>query len=171
MRFLNFVIGTVTAIVFLQPEEKISLPIRILVFLIGAGLIFLLEIVSDRKRKKENDAKPLVSVRARVTNRRSIMVGRGRYRHMAYYLTFTTEDGSTMEFEVSELEFSRLGMGEEGTLEYRGWQYLGLRRYDLGKMAPVVASPEATKQAAEAAQPSAGGQKTNGVMTHELEDS
>ena len=54
-------------------------------------------------------------------------------------------------------------MGEEGTLEYRVWQYLGLRRYDLGGMAPVI-QPEDQKE------PDPPAEKLNGILTHELEE-
>ena len=75
---------------------------------------------------------------------------------------FTTQDGSTLEFEVSELEYGRMDNGETGTLEYRGWEYLGLRRYDLGTMEPVV-----EKEAGRADAPSA---TEKGILTHELEE-
>ena len=51
----------------------------------------------------------------------------------------------------------------EGTLEYRGWQYLGLRRYDLGGMAPVI-QPE------HQVVPDVPAEKVNGILTHELEE-
>ena len=68
------------------------------------------------------------------------------------------------EFEVSELEFSRLGMGESGTLEFRGWEYLGLRRYDLGDMELLAAPDVQAERPADAAV-----RKVEGVLTHELE--
>lgn len=164
MKLLNFLIGTVAVLVFIQPEETVSMPVRLLVFLVGGGLLALLDYLQRRREKRENDAKPLTSIPARVTDRRSIMVGKGRYRRKAYYLTFTTEDGSMHEFEVSELEFSRLGMGESGTLEFRGWEYLGLRRYDLGDVEPVAAPDVQAERPADAAV-----RKVEGVLTHELE--
>lgn len=142
MRLLNFVIGTVAVVFFLMPEEQVALPVRMAVFLVGCGLLALLDHLQRRREKRANAARPIVSVRAEVCSRRSMWVGSKRHRRLAYYLTFRTEDGSELEFEVSELEFSRLGMGESGTLEYQGWQYLGLRRYDLGRMTPVVQMEE-----------------------------
>ena len=162
-RILNLLVGTVTFAIFVQPDEVVSLPVRLLVFLIGFGLIGLMQYLQERREQAENDAKPVISVKAAVSGRRSMMVGSRKHRRMAYYLTFRTEDGSQLEFEVSELEFGRHEMGEEGTLEYRGWQYLGLRRYDLGGMAPVI-QPEDQKE------PDPPAEKLNGILTHELEE-
>jgi len=162
-RILNLLIGTVTFAIFVQPDEVVSLPVRLLVFLIGFGLIGLMKYLQERRERAENDAKPVISVKAAVSGRRSMMVGSRKHRRMAYYLTFRTEDGSQLEFEVSELEFGRHEMGEEGTLEYRGWQYLGLRRYDLGGMAPVI-QPE------HQVEPDVPAEKANGILTHELEE-
>ena len=148
---------------------------RLLIALGCFSVMFLIGFVEERRHKRENDAKPIVSVRAEVTSRRSIMVKRGRYHVRVYYLTFTTQDGSTLEFEVSELEFNRMDDGERGTLEYRGWEYLGLRRYDLGDMEPVV-QPErddASLRNAEATQDDDGEapvRKVDGILTHELDE-
>lgn len=168
-RILNFLIGSILFVIFIQPDEVVSLPVRLLVFLIGFVLLALLDQVEQRRIRRENDAKPITSVKASVTGRRSMMVGSRKRRRMAYYLTFTTEDGSSLEYEVSELEFGRLGMGESGTLEYRGWQYLGLRRYDLGKMEPV-AEPEEERCTNDAEHNGEAVRRVNGVLAHELEE-
>lgn len=160
-RIVMYAIAVAVVLLCNQPEIADSWT-RLLIALAGFALLFLIGVVEVRRQKRENDAKPIVSVRAEVTGRRSVMVKRGRSHVRVYYLTFTTEDGSMLEFEVSELEYGRMDNGEHGTLEYRGWEYLGLRRYDLGTMEPVV-----EKEAGRTDAPSA---TEKGFLTHELEE-
>ena len=161
-RFLMYAVAVVIVLVCNQPDTAADPTTRLIVGLAGFALLLLLGALEWRRHKRKNDARPIVSVRAEVTGRRSVMELRGKYHVRVYYLTFTTQDGSTLEFEVSELEYGRMDNGETGTLEYRGWEYLGLRRYDLGTMEPVV-----EKEAGRADAPSA---TEKGILTHELEE-
>lgn len=164
------------AVVWVSSQPEIADPsTRLLIALGSLSVMFLIGFVEERRQKRENDAKPIISVRAEVTGRRSIMEKRGKYHVRVYYLTFTTQDGSTLEFEVSELEYGRLDDGECGTLEYRGWEYLGLRRYDLGDMEPVVHPERDEKRSApveslQTVTEEAPVRKMDGILTHELEE-
>lgn len=169
-RFVMYALAVAIVLVCNQPDSVIDPSARLLTGLVGFALLFLLGLLEWRRHKHENDSKPVVSVRAEVTGRRSVMEKRGKYHVRVYYLTFSTEDGSTLEFEVSDLEFGRMDNGEKGTLEYRGWEYLGLRRYDLGKMEPVVEPEREDGYASADEAEDASVRKVNGVMTHELEE-
>lgn len=137
-RFILYALMVVLVLVCRPLVEMAEPSLQLLVGLIVASLILLICFITWHSQKRENDAKPIISVQAEVTGRRYNMEKRGKYHVRVHYLTFTTEDGSNLEFEVSELEFGRFEIGERGKLEYRGWEYLGLRRYDLGEMESVA---------------------------------
>lgn len=120
------------------PDEALALPLRLAAFLMcwGAGISLLL--LDARRRRWKNAQQPRQSVTAQVIGHRMQAAGKDSYRRMLYYVSFRTEAGEQLEFEVSEIEWNRLECGEKGVLEYQGWQYLGLRRYDLGDMKPVA---------------------------------
>lgn len=120
------------------PDEVLALPLRLAAFLmcwsVGLGLLLL----DARRRRRKNAQEPRQSVAAQVVGHRMQAAGKDSYRRVLYYVSFRTEAGEQLEFEVSEIEWNRLECGEKGVLEYQGWQYLGLRRYDLGGMKPVA---------------------------------
>lgn len=119
-------------------DEVLALPLRLAAFLmcwsVGLGLLLL----DARRRRRKNAQEPRQSVAAQVIGHRMQAAGKDSYRRMLYYVSFRTEAGEQLEFEVSEIEWNRLECGEKGVPEYQGWQYLGLRRYDLGDMKPVA---------------------------------
>lgn len=163
--FVMALAGILGIVIFSAPDGVIPFPMRILGFLICWGIGFGAGVLAHRRRKVANDKLPVTSVRARVVNRRTAVVGRGRTRRQVWYLSFQTEEDEFLEFQVSEIEYGRFEDGEAGTLEYRGWEYLGLRRYDLGDMKPVV-QPERDVPCAEIQ----SGNKADGILTHELEE-
>ena len=166
-RIVMYAIAVVVVLVCNQPG--IADPsMRLLIALVGFALLFLIGFLESRRQKRENDDKPIVSVKAEVTGRRTQVEKRGKFHVRVHYLTFTTGDGSVLEFEVSELEFGRFAMNERGTLQYRGWQYLGLRRYDLSGMEPLV-QPEAARGDSTPAENTTAPRQT-GILTHELEE-
>lgn len=122
------------------PDDVLSLPLRIGAFLIFWGAALLLQLLEQRRRRDVNVMRTITAVQAKVVARRIDWVGSERCRRRAYYLRFATDTGESLEFEVSEIEYSRFEDGESGTLEYRGNEYLGLRRYDLGELKPVSMS-------------------------------
>lgn len=120
------------------PDEALALPLRLAAFLICWGVGVGLLLLDARRRRRKNAQKPRQSVAAQVIGHRMQAAGKDSYRRVLYYVSFRTEAGEQLEFEVSEIEWNRLECGEKGVLEYQGWQYLGLRRYDLGDMKPVA---------------------------------
>lgn len=120
------------------PDEVLALPLRLAAFLMCWGVGMGLLLLDARRRRRKNAQKPRQSVAAQVIGHRMQAAGKDSYRRMLYYVSFRTEAGEQLEFEVSEIEWNRLECGEKGVLEYQGWQYLGLRRYDLGDMKPVA---------------------------------
>ena len=159
-RYIIYAIVVVLVMVANQADARIDPALRLLICVAGLALLMLIAFLGWLKQKRGNDAKPIISVQAEVTGRRTQVEKRGKYHVRVCYLTFTTQDGSVLAFEVSELEFSRMDMGERGKLEYRGYEYLGLRRYDLGEMAPVVQPEEGAPSR----------RRAEGVLTHELEE-
>lgn len=119
-------------------DEALALPLRLAAFLMCWGVGLGLLLLDARRRRRMNAQKPRQSVAAQVIGHRMQAAGKDSYRRMLYYVSFRTEAGEQLEFEVSEIEWNRLECGEKGVLEYQGWQYLGLRRYDLGDMKPVA---------------------------------
>lgn len=120
------------------PDEVLALPLRLAAFLMCLGVGMGLLLLDARRRRRKNAQKPRQSVAAQVIGHRMQAAGKDSYRRMLYYVSFRTEAGEQLEFEVSEIEWNRLECGEKGVLEYQGWQYLGLRRYVLGDMKPVA---------------------------------
>ena len=113
------------------PDDVLPLPWRVLGSAVCFGVFLLTALLDYRRRKKANDKLPITAVSATVVGRRIELVGPSSIRRRAYFLSFRTEAGETLEFEVSEIDYGRFDDGDSGTLEYRGWQYLGMRRYDL----------------------------------------
>ncbi len=120
------------------PDEVLALPLRLAAFLMCWGVGMGLLLLDARRRRRKNAQKPRQSVAAQVVGHRMQAAGKDSYRRMLYYVSFRTEAGEQLEFEVSEIEWNCLECGEKGVLEYQGWQYLGLRRCDLGDMKPVA---------------------------------
>lgn len=164
LKIVNLSLAIVALFFFSQPDEVVSLPLRLLVFGVCFGLVFLLHVLQERKQRRENAEKPIATVRAKLVGRRTEAYGSGRNRRVVWFLAFKPCDGGeAMEFEVSEAEASRYDMGEEALLQYQGWQYLGFRRY-IFEDAPRRNERESTqldKQKHEA---------DNSVLTHELEE-
>lgn len=121
-------------------DDVLALPLRIAAFLIFWIAALLLHLLDQHRRRNESRSRAVTSVQAKVAGRRIEWVGSERCRRRAFYLIFSTDAGESLEFEVSEIEYGRFDDGESGTLEYRGNEYLGLRRYDLGELKPVSMS-------------------------------
>lgn len=62
-------------------------------------------------------ATPVLTVDCHVTGKRVLPD--------AHFVTFETANGSHVEFAVYDTEYSRLTEGDEGSLTFRGGQYLG----------------------------------------------
>lgn len=169
MKIISMGIAILGLIFFSQPDTVISMPVKLLVFLICFGLIALLTWLQQRRRERENAKQPVITVKARVVSRRTETIGSGRNRRIIWFLKFRpSEGGDALEFEVSEAEASRYDEGEEALLQYQGWKYLGFRRYifeDTPRNQPESEAP-APQSAAEA--PQTG--EDDGILTHELEE-
>jgi len=72
-----------------------------------------------------NNAKPVLTARARVTGKRTRVTGGGEMRsHTSYYATFELVEGRTRhEFKVSGKVYGMLSEGDEGHLAYQGTRY------------------------------------------------
>lgn len=169
MKIVSMGIAILALIFFGQPDTVISMPVKLLVFLIGFGLIALLTWLQQRRREQENQKQPVVTVKARVVSRRTETIGSGRNRQVIWFLKFRpVEGGSALEFQVSEAEASRYDEGEEALLQYQGWKYLGFRRYifeDTPRNQPQEELP-AKKHVDEPQETD----EDDGILTHELED-
>lgn len=76
---------------------------------------------------RANQRMPLVCVEAALVNHRQVYEGRVP-TCKASYLTFETEHGEQLEFEVSREEFERIQLGAKGPLSYRGALYVSFRK-------------------------------------------
>lgn len=168
--FLMAVILFAGVVIMNLPDDVLALPLRLLGFLICWCTFALGGWLYYRRRKAANDRLPVTSVRARVIGRRTDMVGPAKTRRKAYYLKFQPEEGETLEFEVSGIEYGRFDDGDSGRLDYRGWEYLGMRRYDLGDMTPVTRTTTGADDAAERAAADAPVSKADGMPDHEREE-
>lgn len=169
MKIVSMGIAILALIFFSQPDTVISMPVKLLVFLIGFGLIALLTWLQQRRREQENQKQPVVTVKARVVSRRTETIGSGRNRRVIWFLKFRpVEGGNALEFQVSEAEASRYDEGEEALLQYQGWQYLGFRRYIFEDTPREQPGPTITAEqpADEMPQP----EEDDGILTHELEE-
>ena len=160
--------------------------------LLGVGI--LLGILEDRQRRRENTEKPIITEEATVLSRRTTTERVGRRRHVTlYWLTFRTEDGERLEFNVSQLVYEDYDDGETGPLRYRGWEFLSFGVKDKSDFEPMAPLPEEYEP--RPAPPSgmqrvkarlcsllhragtrpvrreeAPVEKTSGVLTHELDE-
>lgn len=76
---------------------------------------------------RANRRMPLVCVQATLVNHRYVYEGRIPV-YKTSFLTFETERGEQIEFEVSREEFERIRIGARGPLEYRGKMYVSFRK-------------------------------------------
>lgn len=163
--FVMAIAGFAGIVIASMPDDIVPFPMRVIGFLVCWSIGFGAGMLAHRRRKAANNKLPVISVRARVVSRRIAIDGYGKTRRKVWYLTFQTQEDQFIEFEVSEIEYGRFEDGEAGTLEYRGREYLGMCRYDLGDMKPVVQpdQPETLSDGAELPSESAG------ILTHEIE--
>ena len=75
-----------------------------------------------------NQRQPIICVEATLVNRRQVYEGTRNSHCKTSFLTFETEDGAQLEFEVSREDFDRIQIGVKGPLEYRGRLYVSFRR-------------------------------------------
>lgn len=87
----------------------------------------LLHWLQKRLWMRANRRLPLMCVQAKLVNHRQVYEGRVA-TYKASFLTFETEFGEQIEFEVSREEFDRIQIGAKGPLEYRGRLYVSFRR-------------------------------------------
>lgn len=91
-----------------------------------------------RKREKQNDASPVITVDAvlvtkRYEERRSSGTrGAGNIRHTTYYkyyyATFEFESGDRAEYEIEPSEYGLLAERDKGKLTFQGTRYLKFER-------------------------------------------
>ena len=109
-----------------------------LVFVIVIG-VFLFTLVNGVKTWNQNNRSPRLSVRARVTAKRTSVshhhhhhAGAGNGFHMSastsYYVTFEVESGDRMELQLSGREYGQLAEGDTGVLSFPGTRYLSCDR-------------------------------------------
>lgn len=154
MNVLKAILGLAGFAILSFSDEQVSVVVKLLVFSVCWGGVMLLTEMEKRQRQRKNAERPMVTIRAKVADRRSITRGTGKYKQRVYFLTFVLSVGDERkEFEVSEAEAKRYPIGEEGYLQYRGWQYLGFRRYLLDDAA------EKQEKTAD-----------DGILLHELEE-
>ncbi|RAP77997.1 DUF2500 domain-containing protein [Paenibacillus montanisoli] len=109
-------------------------------FLLVFGLI-IFGIVSSIRQRQRNNKQPVLSVQARIVNKRSNVRStthhhdphNGIHNHSTstrthYYVTFEVESGDRMEFQVSGEESGLLAEGDRGKLTFQGTRYLGFQR-------------------------------------------
>lgn len=150
MNVLKAILGLAGFAILSLSDEQVSILVKLLVFTVCWGGVILLTELEKRQRLQKNAERPIVTIRAKVADRRSITRGTGKYKRRFCFLTFVLSVGDERkEFEVSEAEAKRYPIGEEGYLQYRGWQYLGFRRYLLEE---------------------AEGKTPEGILLHELEE-
>ena len=109
-----------------------------LVFVIVIG-VFLFTLVNGIKTWSQNNRSPRLSVRARVTAKRTSVshhhhhhAGAGNGFHMSastsYYATFEVESGDRMELQLSGQEYGQLAEGDTGVLSFQGTRFLSFDR-------------------------------------------
>ncbi len=96
-------------------------------------IVFVAIIITAVRRLAEwmdNNTKPVFTVGAKVTGKRTRVTGGGEMRsHTTYYATFELdEDRTRHEFKVSGKVYGILSEGDEGHLTYQGSRYHGFSR-------------------------------------------
>ena len=100
--------------------------------------------LEDRMKRQANRQKPIVAVEATVLSHRTVRERMGRSSNYVinYYVSFRTADGTRLEFNVSQLDYEDLDVGETGPLRYRGWQFLSFGVKDKSAIKPMAPLPE-----------------------------
>lgn len=171
-----------------------SLPVSLLGGMLVC-LALLCGFLEDRRKRLENQKKPVVAVEAEVVSHHKVREHVGRTSSVIRcYITFKTTDGQVLEFTVSEFDYEDFDIGETDLLRYRGWQFLSFGVKDKSHIKPIAPLPEEyepapepqsalakagekaaalwTKLTSRTAQQSdeAAPPKDDGILTHELDE-
>ena len=122
---MMYVLALLAGVLFIFGREQ---PACVAVAFILIPVCLLLFWLQKRLWLRDNQRLPLVCVQAKLINHRQVYEGARMSHYKASFLTFETEDGVQLEFEVPREEFDRIWIGAEGLLEYRGGMYMGFRR-------------------------------------------
>lgn len=106
-----------------------------LVFFIVIG-VFLFTLINGIRTWGRNNRSPRLSVRARVSSKRTNVsrhhtgVAPAGHSHTStsYYVTFEVESGDRMEFHVTGQEYGLIAEGDNGILSFQGTRYLSFER-------------------------------------------
>lgn len=99
-----------------------------LLLLAGLGCALGGMLLHRHLAKQEDRRSPIMQVRAKVLYQTQGKEQGGKYISNIWFLTFETEQGETLEFEVSELDCRRWETGDEAVLRYRGGEFLSFGR-------------------------------------------
>ena len=107
------------------------------------GVLFLLGLWQEHRRRAENNRRPINSVEATVVSHYTRRERVGHTTVTRWYITFGPADGSpTLTFEVSQLDYEDFDLGEIGPLRYRGWEFLSFGVKDKSDFKPMAPLPE-----------------------------
>ncbi|MER2254932.1 MAG: DUF2500 domain-containing protein [Priestia megaterium] len=105
----------------------------VIVIVIG---IFLFSIFKGIGTWSKNEQSPRLSVKAKITGKRTNVHRHGGHAHehhhshtsTTYYVTFQFESTDRSEFTVSGSEYGKLAEGDEGMLTFQGTRFLDFQR-------------------------------------------
>ncbi|PGY54762.1 DUF2500 domain-containing protein [Priestia megaterium] len=105
-----------------------------LFFVIG---IFLFSIFKGIGTWSKNEQSPRLSVKAKITGKRTNVHRHGGHAHehhhshtsTTYYVTFQFESTDRSELTVSSREYGMLAEGDEGMLTFQGTRFLDFQRH------------------------------------------
>ncbi|MBP3387749.1 MAG: DUF2500 domain-containing protein [Clostridia bacterium] len=107
-----------------------------LMFFAVFGLVFY-NIISEISRKQKNRNSPRISVNAKVVAKRMQVHGgthtanHHHHGYTKYFATFEFESGDRLELSVYDTDYGMLVEGDEGSLTFRGTEFLSFERKEV----------------------------------------
>lgn len=120
-----YVLVLLDGVLFVTGREQ---PACMAVAFILIPVCMLLYRLQKRLWLRANQRLPQVCVQATLVNHRQVYEGARLQNYKRSYLTFETENGALLEFEVPREEFDRIQLGAKGPLEYRSGMYVSFRK-------------------------------------------
>ena len=104
--------------------------IGIIIFSLGQGIVTWNK---NNQSPRLTVSAVIVAKRKNITHHQHANAGDGAHgfyttTNTTYYVTFQTESGDRMEFQVSGTEYGMLAEGDTGRLTFQGTRYLAFER-------------------------------------------
>ncbi|MCY9532712.1 MULTISPECIES: DUF2500 domain-containing protein [Paenibacillus] len=122
---------------FNEPASMFNLMSTIFpIFIVLFIAVFIFVIIKGIMQWNYNNQQPVLTVEAKVTDKRTEVSNSHHADHHShysthYYATFEVESGDRMEFHVKKSDYGLLAAGDRGKLTFQGTRFYEFERYHV----------------------------------------